>query len=354
MKWHVVVFAALLAGAIPSQTPTPPAPAGGVEPPAQTGEKGGSTERADAERKIERRAQEMRDQIEKGRQVKSHVRVRVRLKNGNRLTGVVKDGRLVERVDGLRFVDADAREAGAGIRLWYSGGTRSYIFIPFDGLKNYEVVQRLSQKQLMQIEVEMRMAEKHSAERAEAERRAAAASRREGEQPGDPVTGAPIPGGPIPGAPLPGGPIPGGAQSGSGPDVPVPGAPAPGATPSGAEPAPAKTGEGNGEKAEPAGIEPSDAGEGTPEQKIKWLNLLRMYPPAQGWNKEKKAEIQRRFQVIGVQPSDKEKAFVEQFDDWLEACRNNDVDPDEASQGEPKSRREQRREQRRRTRGTRR
>ena len=58
----------------------------------------------DAER-INRRAQQMREQLGTGKAIKSHVKVQVRLNNGNRLEGVVKDGRLVEKVTGLRFED---------------------------------------------------------------------------------------------------------------------------------------------------------------------------------------------------------------------------------------------------------
>ena len=151
MKWQAVVGAWLALGVAVAQVPA--APPGGVKPAVKESAR------------VEKRAESMRESITKGRQVKAHVKVIVRLKNGNRLTGVVKDGRLVERVDGLRFVDAQARDQGAGIRLWYSGGTRSYIFVPFLSLKNYEVVQRLSQKQLEDIEGEMQMAERRAKER---------------------------------------------------------------------------------------------------------------------------------------------------------------------------------------------
>ena len=109
--------------------------------------------------RVEERSQDMRKQIDTGKHLMSHVRVAVRLKNGNRLQGVVKDGRLVERVDGLRFVDAQARDAGAGIRLWYSSGRRNYVFVPFTDLSEYEVEERLSQKQLDALEEELQMNE---------------------------------------------------------------------------------------------------------------------------------------------------------------------------------------------------
>lgn len=154
MKWQALLFVPLL-GVVRAQEP--PAPT--VEPRPKD--------------RVSERADSMREQIGKGRQVRSHVRVAVRLKNGNKLIGVVKDGRFVERVDGLRFVDAQAQERGAGIRLWYSGGTRNYVFVPFANFQSYEVLQRLSQEQLTAMEQEMQMAEQRAAEREAARARAA-------------------------------------------------------------------------------------------------------------------------------------------------------------------------------------
>jgi hypothetical protein len=239
--------------------------------------------------RVEQRAQSMRAQIGQGRPVQSHVRVAVRLKNGNRLTGVVKDGRLVERVDGLRFVDAQAEDKGAGIRLWYSSGARNYVFVPFTDLADYEVQQRLTQRQIEQIESELQMEEKRAAERqAEAARRA---------------TGT-------------------------------------------AEPAPTPTAEGEAPPAEPAATtttttEPTGtttttvktkkpakvAADSAPDpQQMEqvlhqtWFALLQEYPPAAGWNEAKRDEIKRRPVVIGAKPSAAEQKFVENYDQWAKAC----------------------------------
>jgi len=105
----------------------------------------------------EERALSMRKQISEGRPVQSHVKVLVRLKNGNRLVGVVKDGKLVERLDGLRFVEAAAGDDGAGIRIWYTAGTRNFVFVPFKDCANYEIVQQLSNEQVQRIEKELVM-----------------------------------------------------------------------------------------------------------------------------------------------------------------------------------------------------
>lgn len=347
------MVASLVSGFAVAQVPA--APPGGTKPV--------SKKKAD---RVAERAKSMRNSITKGRQVKAHVKVMVRLKNGNRLRGVVKDGRLVERVDGLRFVDAQARDTGAGIRLWYSGGTRSYIFIPFVSLKTYEVVQRLSQKQLMDIEAEMQMAERRAKERA-----AKQARRARGEATGDVSGTAPAPetvpvqgGAPklehlqqVPGfGKLPGQQPTAGAQAGE------PGA----AQPATEEPSPDKVakartsrrgkgkvakGKGQKDKADAAKTGEGDGELAQAKKELLWANLLRTYPPKDGWNEAKKNEIERRPVVIGAQPSEIEKKFVEQFDEWMQACEHNGVDPNAGVVQKPKTRREQRLERRRRTRG---
>jgi len=351
MNWHSVIVASLLAGLVSAQNPAPP---GGVKRPSTK-----KSARADE------RARSMREQITEGRVVKSHVRVRVRLRNGNRLTGVVKDGRLVERVDGLRFVEAQARERGAGIRLWYSGGTRSYIFVPFDSLKGYEVVQRLSQKQLQQIEKEMQMAEKRAAERKR--REALRANGKAGADAGQTKAGAE-------GQPDANGkpsslqdlrnwkPGARGQQAGQQPGQP-------GGQPVGQQPAGQGTAGADGQGAEAAKVEAGKAGAGKTakagkggkekvtteevQQQLLWSELLRKYPPKMGWNEAKKNEISRRLVVIGAKPSKHELEFVEKFDDWMQACEHNGIDPNAAVEKKPMTKREKRRAERARLRGRR-
>lgn len=329
MKWHAVALASFLGGAISSQTP-PPAPVGSGKPPVE--------KRAETDSKVARRAEEMRTNLGKGQQVKSHVKVRVRLKNGNRLTGVVKDGRLVERVDGLRFVDANARDAGAGIRLWYSGGTRNYVFVPFRSLRSYEVVQRLSQKQLFDIERELMMRERRSSGGA---KNVEAAKEGDAAQPAGPPSldgfGAPPAG--APGTTQPGTSQPATTPPATGNSTVV--VNTGGAVKAGAAAKAAKT---NTE----TGTAGDDVKKVSVDKQLAWSELLRKYPPSQGWNEAKKNEIARRFQVIGARPSKHEQEFVDNFAEWKRACEHNGIDP----AGKPQvSEREQRRAERNRTRG---
>jgi hypothetical protein len=242
--------------------------------------------------RVEERSQDMRKQIDTGKHLMSHVRVAVRLKNGNRLQGVVKDGRLVERVDGLRFVDAQARDAGAGIRLWYSSGRRNYVFVPFTDLSEYEVEERLSQKQLDALEEELQMNE---TKREEQMRDA---------QPAPVVEGAEAPTGDTPPAPS-------------------------------QEVAPAKGRKKSGKATEQDGAdkEKQDAAAALKAQQKDWVALLQEYPPASGWNQQKRDEIARRKVVVGATPSEKEQKFVEKFEEWQKACLFFDVKPQAAADG---------------------
>jgi len=333
MKWHLFVVASLVCCVVSAQVPA--APPGGVKTTK-------SKPKGKASRVLER-AKSMRKGITNGRQVKSHVKVRVRLNNGNRLTGVVKDGRLVERVDGLRFVDAGALDAGAGIRLWYSGGTRSYIFVPFQSLKNYEVVQRLSAQQLLTIETEMKMAERRAKEReARALRRARGNATGETPAPGQAPGTLPVAGpegvkNRVAGLKNFGKPGPAPAQP-AGLGTPTPAAPAKTPTKTTEKTAPAKAGAGAGELDQA-------------KKELAWANLLRKYPPAAGWNEAKKNEIARRKVVIGVPPSENELAFVKNFEQWIQACEHNNIDPNAGVKKKPQTKRERRRAERARVRG---
>lgn len=348
MKWQALVVGALVCSLVSAQVPA--VPPGGVKPVPKKSTKPVKDERA----RVLERAQSMRKGISTGKQLKSHVKVRVRLQNGNRLTGVVKDGRLVERVDGLRFVDAQALDTGAGIRLWYSSNTRSYIFIPFVSLKSYEVVQRLSAQQLFAIEKEMQMSEKRAKERAakaQAQAQAKAKAKAGGGAPvkapatlpgKDPIKDpadrmAALKGFSTQGSPVAKEPSVGGAVAPLG-EAPAGGSAPPTTTPAAEKAAPVTSAEVAGELKEA-------------KQELVWANLLRSYPPKDGWNEAKKNEIASRMVVVGALPSKFELEFVKKFDMWMAACEHNGIDPNIGVVKKPQTKREQRRAERARIRG---
>lgn len=255
-------LSACCAAAATAQEPAAKEPRPGHEVPR---ERKGIERQNQAE--MERVAEQMRRQLEDGKTIRSHVRVQVRLSNGNRVRGVVKDGRLIERVDGLRFVRAAENEAGSGIRIWYTDGRASFVFVPFSQIANYDVQERLSSEQLAKIEAEALQFEEADKARKAEEQAQADALRKAGE----PVVTEPLP-----------------------------------------EGTPAR--DTGGAPAKPAGV----SGKLTEEQR-ELFRLLVRYPPAEGWSAEKAAEIKRRRAVVGANPTELEWAFVENFADWQRA-----------------------------------
>jgi len=273
--------------AVAQQTNTPPSSIKQTVPeqPAPTNDP-----RPSRDPVLDGQIQRMREQMVSGRQVRSHVRVTIRLKNGNRIRGVVKDGRLVERDDGLRFVQAEAQEAGAGIRLWYFDRSSSYVFLPFEAIQNYSVQERLTTEQVLAIETQLREDE---------QRRAELDKLKQGKgtdgQDGQPPAGTP----------------PNGDAA-----QPPPAADAGSATP------PATT---------PPGT-PAEGKLSTDQQKA--FALLQEFPPQGGWSAQRRDEIARKMPVLHIPPTDVEKRFLEVFADWQKACDAFGIKPTPPADGQ--------------------
>jgi hypothetical protein len=110
-----------------------------------SGTSGSNRERIEQE--IENQQRLMRE----GRIVRSNVRVTLRLRNGSRLRGVVRDGRFVERPQGLEFLASDMGQEGAGIRLWYFDETNSFMFLPYSTIAYHKIGDRLSDEEVRKI-----------------------------------------------------------------------------------------------------------------------------------------------------------------------------------------------------------
>ena len=326
MKAHLFVAVSLCTGLLGAQQ-------------VEATRKGVPPEPPSATQRGEQQAQEMRDAIRDGKVRKSHVKVRVRLKNGNRLTGVVKDGRLIERVDGARFVEAEADERGAGIRLYYTSGARSQVFVPFADLRDYEIIERLTRQELKSIEARL--------QRPERVRRAPVASsaanvteaRRAAEAKSEAITVGRRPRRP---PPPPDGldgwdrqPLPADVEIGA---PPAPAAPAPDKV----EVRPVN---------QPDGAAEADRAVANAQQQLVWSELLRKFPPKMGWNAARKDEISRRLVVVGAKPSASEIEFVAQFSEWLRACQHHGIAPDVSAAKQPATKRDRRRIEHARRRG---
>lgn len=246
------------------------------------------------------RAQSMRQQIGEGKQLQSHVKVVVRLNNGNRITGVVKDGRLVERVDGLRFVEANADDKGAGVRIWYTAGARDFVFVPFRDFAEYKIVQKLSNAQLQQVEADLQ---------ASLARKNAPSPAGEGKAGADPDAAPGAADGEGEARPADQDPV---AAKKSGDPATKPKAKAKDA---------AKEGDGAKEKAKG-----DDKAVGKDQAKA-WFDLVQAYPPEDGWSEARRDELKRRFVVVGSKPSATEQRFIDEFDEWKRACAYYGVEP---------------------------
>lgn len=218
---------------------------------------------------MDRELDTMRQNLVEGRTYRSHVRVTVRLKNGNRVTGIVKDGFVVERIDGMRFVETEANDNGAGVRIYTYSGKRNYVFLAFSEMQEYRINQRMTTAELQAYERKIRESEE-------------AQQKQKDQQQVE--TAQPAPGTEVEGA-----------------NAPVELQPATDAPKESATPAAPK-------KAS------------VTDELQSMYSLLQEYPPAEGWNEAKRDEIARRRVVVGANPSAKEQKFVEKFADWQRAC----------------------------------
>ncbi len=245
----------LVAISLSAQAPTPkPAPAP-TPAPVPT-------------KDVDQQVLEMRRQMTEGRTFRSHVRVTVRLKNGNRMSGIVKDGVVVERIDGIRFVAAEASEPGAGIRLHYWNGKGNFVFLPFSEILEYRINGRITAAELTLIE------------REEREREAAQKQKQAADAPDAAAQAAAQAPPPPPPAPV------------------VEGVPSPAPTPNGT------TGAAGGVTAELQAM----------------YALVQEFPPSAGWSQARRDDIAKRQVVVGSKPSASEQRFVDHFAEWQRAC----------------------------------
>ena len=249
--------------------PTPqPAPSVETKPTVRVEDKAAPNEALDRE------VASMRDKVADGKTFRSHVRVTVRLKNGNRVQGIVKDGFVVERIDGIRFVAAEANDEGAGVRIYTYNGRRNYVFLAFSDMEEYRINARLSTSELAAYERKVKDDED--------KRRKALVKQMDQESQSTDET-----------APAT--------------DT------APAAEPV-AEPTPKAA------KTQKPTSETNDEKKGVEQELQAFYALLQAYPPAQGWNAARRDEIKRRFAVVGAKPTAAEQKFVDQFDQWQRAC----------------------------------
>lgn len=205
--------------------------------------------------RVRRQIEEMRRAMRLGKVVRTNVRVRVRLRNGNKIKGVVRNGRFVERIHGLDFVPADMKAEGAGVRVWYYDNTTSYIFLPFREILSYTIGERLTDDEVKAIEKRIERESRIARQRREeqlAKRRANA------------------------------------------------------------------EGEARGAKEEDLAKEAERTAEQRKKEDA-LLKLLDEFPPDEGWGEKRVRAIQMRKITVGAFPDARSRRFLEVFPDWRKA-----------------------------------
>jgi hypothetical protein len=280
-----VVTVLLIAGTVASQQGT---------------EKPGST-REWIRKEIEAKEKAMRE----GKVVRSNVRITVRLQNGSRLRGVVKNGRFIEKHDGLIFVPSERVSEGAGLRLWYYDQTNSYVFLPWGTIAEHTIGEVLTDDDVAKMGLEMDR-------QARAARKPVVAPKDKAERAGD-------------------------------------------------------AGEANAEGVEPPAAPPGGVAGTAPKKPASKLTdeqkaLLTEFPPTAGWGLDKLKALELRKIQVNVWPNAQEKRFIDSFGEWNEAFRIQQEEaeasggpvrgpvvqtPPKTEEADPSTRRSRRREQRR-------
>lgn len=205
---------------------------------------------------IRKRILSYRSLMKDGKIVRTHSRVRVKLRNEEMMTGVVRDGLFVERPAGLEFVRAEMKQPGAGLRLWYYNQTDGYIFIPYTMIKTYRVLQRLTDVEVKEIRDLIVEREKRAL--AEGARRKEKLQERRRQQREDQETSKKL------------------------------------------------------EKL----AEELEADEKRKQEEKRLLKLVDEFPPAEGWGAARIRELNLRRLTIKVFPNARERRFIEVFEDW--------------------------------------
>ena len=268
-----------LCAAVPAQQKPQSVP----QPAPQVEAKPAAKEQPSKDAVLDREIEAMREKVADGKAFRSHVRVTVRLKNGNRVQGIVKDGFVVERIDGMRFVSAEANDEGAGVRIYTYNGKRNYVFLAFSDMQEYRINARLSTAELAAYERKVKADEETKRKELMKQLDQNASGQSETQEPQvDPVATTEMTETTETTETLP----------------------------------PVKSKKGATEKAAEGAEE-----KGGVAQELQGLYaLLQAYPPAEGWNATRRDEIARRRAVVGANPSPKEQKFVEQFESWKRAC----------------------------------
>lgn len=188
-------------------------------------------------------------------------RYKVTLRSGRSIVGIVTTASMYERRDGAAWVQAEKDTPGAGVRLFFLRDQEGFVFIPSREIRASEKQGDVTEQEGKELE----KAHSNSAKRASDEREKLRKERQAREE---------------------------------------------------AEKAKAAAAE---DKSKSDGQDKAKGGTATTEDQIaRYTALLAKYPPSK-WTPDSPAEIEKRRIVMGLQPTDEEKAFLAVFDEWTKA-----------------------------------
>ncbi|MBL8695945.1 MAG: hypothetical protein JNJ88_17760 [Planctomycetes bacterium] len=106
-----------------------------------------------------------------------HTRILVILQNGQKITGVAKRNRFVERARGFDFSPAEKADDGAGIRVWYANPGQNYLFISYKDIATVHSIGNVSDVEVKELEAKAEEEARAARERAGEEHMAALRAR---------------------------------------------------------------------------------------------------------------------------------------------------------------------------------
>lgn len=109
---------------------------------------------------------------------KVHSEVILYFKSGDKTKGVIKNNRFTEKAKGKDFITCKPTDEGSGLRLWFVGDTKSYVFYPQHMIQRYQVIRGLSDVEFREIATRVEnLAQLAASAKREAEEKAAEAAK---------------------------------------------------------------------------------------------------------------------------------------------------------------------------------
>jgi hypothetical protein len=104
---------------------------------------------------VERAGPTTRPKSESRPTILYHAKVQVLLKNGQKLQGIVKNNRFVERSAGLGFAVATKDDPMSGLRLWFTSPGQNWLFLNYRDIQAVDMIGRVSDIEVREMEAKL-------------------------------------------------------------------------------------------------------------------------------------------------------------------------------------------------------